>query len=889
VTDTAEHHRLADDRAGTAAWKRWGPYLSERQWGSVREDPSSTGDAWNALPHDHARSYAYQWGEDGLAGISDDRQIACLALALWNGRDPILKERMFGLTNTEGNHGEDAKEYWFYLDSTPTHSWMRWLYKYPQVEFPYARLVEENRSRTRDAMEYELLETGVFDDDRYFDVEVQYAKLSPDDVMMRVVVHNRGPEEAELHVLPTVWFRNQWDRPIRPREKPALHAIEGPPGTAAVSLHEVRLGELTAWFDGAPPLLFTENETNRERLYGEANRCPYVKDGIGEAVVHGRLDAVNPDGTGTKVAAHHLLRVPAGGQRDVWVRFAAAGAEAVTEPFGAEARAVFEQRRREADEFYDLITPDHLDAERRNVHRQALAGMLWSKQYYGYDVSRWLSERHAHPFQEGAGWARNQSWYHMAAHDVISMPDTWEYPWFAAWDLAFQCIPLALVDIDFAKAQLELLLNERYLHPNGQIPAYEWSFSDVNPPVHALAAMFVYRMERDLHGHADVEFLARVFHKLVTNFTWWVNRKDPTGRNVFEGGFLGLDNIGVFDRSSALPNGGRLEQADGTAWMALYAVTMLEIAAELSQNDPALEDMAVKFVEHFMWIAAALDRPGDVGDPWDDDDGFFYDVLVVPGGAMRVKVRSLVGLMPLAASTSVRSPDPDHVSQVRSRTRELVERNRDLFTRLHDPSVMGANDRHLFSPLDEPKLRRMLARLLDEDEFLSPYGVRSLSKAHERRPYRFDLDGQVSEVAYWPAESHSGMFGGNSNWRGPVWFPMNLLIIRALLHLDAYYGPDFTVELPTGSGRQATLGEVAEEIRDRLCRIFLPDADGRRPAFGGTAKFHTDPHWRDLLLFHEYFHGDDGAGLGASHQTGWTGLVATLLTGFHLFRGAANE
>ena len=873
----AEAQRLKEARESQVQWRKWGPYLSERQWGTVREDYSQSGDAWNFFTHDQARSRAYRWGEDGLAGLSDDKQTLCFAVALWNGKDPILKERLFGLTNNEGNHGEDVKEYYFYLDSTPTHSYMKYLYKYPQAEYPYEDLIRTNHERGRHDFEYELLDTRIFDSDRYFDVGVEYAKASTDDILVRITISNRGPEAATLRVLPTLWFRNTWSWNHGASTRPSMMAVN--PNTIAASHAE--LGEFYLHADGAPRLLFTENETNAERFNQGANRTPYVKDAFHSYVVHGREQAVNPQNTGTKAAALYAVTVPAGKSQVLRLRLAApaaSGSRASNGVFGGGFDAVMDDRKAEADEFYGTVIPGNMNADEKNVMRQALAGMLWSKQFYNYDVDRWLTERGADPANRGSSAPRNDRWHHMENSDIISMPDKWEYPWYAAWDLAFHVLALTLVDDEFGKQQLDLMLQARYLHPSGQIPAYEWNFGDVNPPVHAWSTMFTYRLEKARNGKGDLDWLERSFHKLLLNFTWWVNRKDRTGNNVFEGGFLGLDNIGVFDRSSPLPTGGHLEQADGTAWMALFSQNMFEIASELVLNDRPYQDMAQKFIEHYLWIASSMVHTGgDIG-MWDEEDGFFYDVLRLPDGrAERLKVRSMVGLLPFCATTSfdgeLIKKCPDLVKRVQS----FIAARPEVSAFIHDPSREGEKDRHLGAILNEDKLRRVLEKMLDEKEFLSPYGIRSLSKCHQDQPFTFRVRRDVYSVPYLPAESDSGMFGGNSNWRGPIWMPVNGLIVRALLHYYAYYGDGFMVECPTGSGKLMNLYEVAHEISNRLASIFLRDSKGRRAVYGGSQKFQEDPHWRDLVLFYEYFHGDNGAGLGASHQTGWTGIVARLM------------
>jgi len=880
-TETTEQYRLNEAREKGVRWKKWGPYLSERQWGTVREDYSQDGNAWDYFSHDQARSRAYRWGEDGLAGISDDEQRICFAVALWNGRDAILKERLFGLTNSEGNHGEDVKEYYFYLDSTPTHSYMKYLYKYPQLEFPYRDLVETNRRRSREEFEYELLDTGVFDNDRYFDIFVEYAKADPEDILIRITVYNRGPENAVLHLLPTLWFRNTWS--CGDTNKPDLSQID-----EKIRASHDQFGELTLSCDGTPELLFTDNETNASRLWGQANSSLYVKDAFHEYLIAGKQDAVNPSKSGTKAAAHHRLEVEAGGSEVVRLRLSP---KPPADPFD-KFDQIFEARLAEANEFYDRITPRSLSEDERRIHRQALAGMLWSKQYYYFDLDRWLCEHDAHPLTgTNHRRSRNTEWFHMLNSDIISMPDKWEYPWYAAWDLAFHTIALSLVDFDFAKDQLLLMLRNLYAHPNGQIPAYEWNFSDVNPPVHAWATLFLFNIEKEL-GRSDLRFLERSFQGLMQNFNWWVNRKDPSGKNVFAGGFLGLDNIGVFDRSASLPTGGHLDQADGTAWMAFYCQCMLEIAIILTEYDSMYEDIAYRFLEHFVWITYAMDRIGDNHDEmWDAKDGFFYDLLHLPNGhSMRLKVRSMVGLLPLCASTVL---EPKGVLARSPRVRELVEtfkkRHPDVLKHIApaDEKFVGYAGRRLMSVCNKEKIERILSYMLDENEFFGPYGIRSLSRYHLDHPFVFNIDGQEYRVQYLAAESNTGMFGGNSNWRGPVWMPVNTLLIRGLLNLYQFYGDEFKVECPTRSGKYMTLYEVAKELSRRLSSIFVRDASGKRPVYGGTKKFQDDPHWRDHILFYEYFHGDNGAGLGASHQTGWTGIIARILD--LLARGSAAD
>jgi hypothetical protein len=867
---THEQDRLEQERTGAKLWKKWGPYLSERQWGTVREDYSVDGNAWDYFSHDQARSRAYKWGEDGIAGISDDQQRLCFSVALWNHNDPILKERLFGLTNSEGNHGEDVKEYYFYLDNTPTHSYMRYLYKYPQRAYPYADLVETNRRRSRLEREYELVDTQVFSEDRYFDVEVEYAKADVDDLLINITVQNRGDEPAPIVILPTLWFRNTWTTAsaVGANDKSFMDS----PSAAGnvIAAHHAELGEYLLFCDGQPQLLFSDNETN-ERRFSDANWKGYAKDGFHQYLIHGEQSAINPEATGTKSAAMYRLQIPAKGSTRIRLRLCKSAAD-FRDSF-ADFDVLLAKRKAEADEFLDSITPEKLTADERSVMRQAIAGMLWSKQFYYLDNDRWLRERGNQPHR------RNADWSHMLNSDVISMPDKWEYPWYAAWDLAFHTVPLAMVDIQFAKHQLELMLSNLYMHGNGQLPAYEWNFSDVNPPVHAWAAMNLMEFERAQKGSIDLDFLRRTFHKLLLNFTWWLNRKDAKGRNVFEGGFLGLDNIGIFDRSSALPGGGYLDQADGTAWMALFSQNMLQIAIELTKQDPAYSEMTTKFTEHFLRIAAAMDEMGpDKEGMWDEEDGFFYDVLQMPDGtATRLRLRSIVGLLPLCATTVFEEEVLNISPEAREHIRRFIERHSEMLASIALPNKPGHANRRILAILSEERLRRLLARMLDENEFWGPYGIRSLSKVYEKEPFHFNVAGSDYVVKYLPAESDSGMFGGNSNWRGPIWFPINFMILRALYQFYRYYGDEFKVECPTGSGNLITLYEVAKELVHRLCGIFVRDKDGKRPIFGGEELFNHDPLWRDLVPFYEYFHGDNGAGIGASHQTGWTGLIARLL------------
>ncbi len=876
--DTAEGRRIAENDARQAHWNRWGPYLAERAWGTVREDYSSDGTAWDFFPHDHARSRAYRWNEDGLGGICDRHQLLCFAIALWNGKDPILKERPFGLTNSEGNHGEDVKEYWFYLDSTPTHSYMRYLYKYPQAEYPYRQLLEENARRTIEEPEYELLDTGIFSESRYFDVFLEYAKATPEDVLIQITVENRGSEAARLDVLPTVWFRNTWSwKPDRRR--PLATPVARADGRPMIALDEGYLGRRYLHASPGADLLFTENETNTARVFGVPNRSPYVKDSFHRCVVEGDAGAVNPARRGTKAAARQTLIVPAGGSARIRLRLADSE-WAESDPLAAEFDSVLELRKKEADEFYAAVIPERLSSEETSVMRQAFAGMLWSKQFYKYDVRRWLDGDPLQPPPPRARRkGRNSDWRNVFNADVLSMPDTWEFPWFAAWDLAFHCVVLSLVDPQFAKDQLVLMVREWYMHPNGQIPAYEWNFGDVNPPVHAWAALRVFQIERNKTGKSDRAFLERVFHKLLLNFDWWVNRKDALGNNIFQGGFLGLDNIGIFDRNTKLPEGWVLGQADGTSWMAMYCLNLLGMALELASFDPVYEDVASKFWEHFVYIAHAIQRNDDTGTGlWDEQDGFFYDALHSPDGTQYpIRVRSAVGLLPLTAVVTGDSALINRFPSFKRRMQWFFEYRRDLTDSCASMTRYGQDARMLLSVVKPEQLARVLSYMLDEREFLSPYGIRSVSQYHREHPYELHARGMSYRLDYEPGESRTRLFGGNSNWRGPIWFPINYLILESLKRFHMYFGDSFKVECPTGSGKMMTLHEVSRELARRLSRIFLPDASGHRPVSGNYEPFQRDPHWKGLLLFHEYFHGDTGAGLGASHQTGWTGLVAKLL------------
>jgi len=877
---TPERERLKQSQERSIYWKRWGTYISERAWGTVREDYSPDGSAWKYLPHDQARSKAYRWGEDGLAGVCDRHQQICLAVALWNGHDSILKERLFGLTGPQGNHGEDVKEYYYYLDNTPTHTYMKYLYKYPQVAYPYEQLVEENGKRGRQEPEYELIDTGIFDDNRYFDVFVEYAKVGPEDIQMRISVGNRGPETATLDLLPTLWFRNVWSwQANTPRPSLSHYQYTSFPTVAIVKAVNEHYGTRWLYADGAPMLLFTENETNTERLYNTPNASQYVKDSIDNYIVHGKHDAVNPTETGTKVAVHYHLTLAAGETQTVQLRFSDGSPDAIL-PFDQAFSDLFSQRIQEANDFYAEILPPNQTEDAIRIQRQAFAGMLWTKQFYYYDVKTWLSGDPAEPpppVERLSG--RNHEWTHLFNEDIISMPDKWEYPWYAAWDLAFHCVAFAQIDPDFAKDQLILLLREWYMHPNGQIPAYEWEFSDVNPPVHAWAAHQVYKLEKERTGTGDRAFLERIFQKLLLNFTWWVNRKDYEGQNVFQGGFLGLDNIGVFDRNLQLPDGDFLEQSDGTSWMGMYCLNMLTIALELAQDNLDYSDIASKFFEHFVYIAHAMNDMGTDGlELWDEQDGFYYDVLHRRDGThIPLQVRSMVGLIPLFAISILDSTLIDRLPSFKRRMEWFINNWEHTGNHIETTGGQGQGENMLLAIVNRKKLPRILSTMLDEGEFLSQYGLRALSRYHEDHPYMLKLDGTTYSVDYEPAESTTGLFGGNSNWRGPIWFPVNYLIIQSLQTFYDFYGDSFTVEFPTGSGKQLTLQQISTELSHRLAHIFLRDEQGRRAVYGGVEKFQQDPYWRDLLLFYEYFHGDNGAGIGASHQTGWTGLIANLL------------
>ena len=873
---STEHQRLAEADQGHKPWRTWGPYLSERQWGTVREDDSPDGNAWESFSHDQARSRAYQWGEDGLAGISDDHQLLCFALALWNGKDPIIKERLFGLTNSEGNHGEDVKEYYYYLDSTPTHSYMRYLYKYPLNAFPYEELVTVNKARSRQEPEYELIDTGIFDKNEYCDIEVEYAKADPEDLLIQVTVHNRSDQPAKLAALPTLWFRNTWAQ--GGSAKPLIKAQLGESGAASLHASHPDLGDFVLHCKEADELVFTDNETNTEVVFQQPNQSPYTKCGINRYLTHGEKAAVNPSKQGTKASAIYNLSIGANASSTIQLRLTRSTPKSQDDSAYQSFDQILERRKQDCDDYYARVMPAGFSAEQKLLFRQAMAGMLWSKQFYNYDITPWLQQRGVDPLgTDKAQGFRNQQWHHMNNCDVISMPDKWEYPWFAAWDLAFHASTFAYIDPSFAKRQLSLMLSSQYLHPNGQIPAYEWNFSDVNPPVHAWATFLVYLTDASLHGQADHQWLKESFHKLLINFTWWLNRKDANGNNVFQGGFLGLDNIGIFDRTESPEMGGRLEQADGTAWMALFAQSMVQISVELAQKDETYREYPAKFMRHFLSIAHAMVNRNASESMWDEEDGFFYDVLrKSDGSSTRLKVRSMVGLIPLCAVHSFEQDVLETIPELGELLPRLQEKFPDHHSSFHDVRLRGYGNRHLMSALNETNLRSVLKIMLDPDEFLGDYGIRSISKRHESEPYRFVHNQQEFVVQYLPAESDSGLFGGNSNWRGPIWMPVNVMIIRSLIVYFCYYGKDFKVEFPTGSGKLANLYEVAEQLAHRLVSIFTRNAEGLRPVFGSQQTFQNDPNWKDYLLFYEYFHGDNGAGIGASHQTGWSGLVINL-------------
>lgn len=871
---TAEDKRLKEAADKTADWKQWGPYVSERAWGTVREDYSADGSAWDYFPFEHAHMRAYRWNEDGLAGICDRDQTFCFGIALWNGHDPILKERLFGLSGPKGNHGEDVKEYYYYLDSTPTHSYMKFLYKYPQAAFPYETLYQENAHRDKTSREFELIDTGVFDENRYFDVFVEYAKAGPEDIAIRIRAVNRGPDKAPLHMLPSVWFRNTWTW-FPHSEKGVIENLTAN-GHCSVGIRKELQCNYTLHFEGSPELFFCENETNNRKLFDADNTSLYTKDGINDRIVHGHEGTVG-ESAGAKCAGVYKFDLDPGEEKEIFLRLTN-GPTASADAIG-ECREIFDLRIKEADEFYKTVIPENLSEDGRRIMRQSLAGMLWSKQFYHYVVKEWLDGDPGcpqPPAERATG--RNRDWKHLYNSDVISMPDKWEYPWYAAWDLAFHCIPLALADPGFAKRQLILLLREWYMHPNGQLPAYEWALGDVNPPVHAWAALRVYQIEKRSKGSGDTAFLEKVFHKLLLNFTWWVNRKDAEGNNVFEGGFLGLDNIGVFDRSKPMPGGGFLEQSDGTSWMAMYCLNMLAIALELAQDDKAYEDVASKFFEHFVFISDAMNNLGNTQtELWNEHDGFYYDVLHLNGEQFPIKLRSMVGLIPLFAVETIENDLLEKLPDFKRRTEWLLENRKDLVQDIACMHRQGKNGRSLLALVNEQRLRRVLETMLDESEFLSDHGIRSLSRFHKDCPYFLEFDHTEYSVAYEPAESQSGMFGGNSNWRGPVWFPVNYLLIEALQKFDHYFGDEFKVEFPTGSGKMMTLWEVSQQLEKRLSALFLRDQDGSRPIFGDTDLFQKADEWRDNLLFFEYFDGDTGRGLGANHQTGWTGLIAKIL------------
>jgi hypothetical protein len=886
MNETAEQKRLSEAKDRVKDWKQWGCYVSERAWGTVREDYSPDGAAWEYFPFEHAHQRAYRWNEDGIAGICDRKQNICFSLSLWNERDPILKERFYGVSGNQGNHGEDVKEYYYYLDNTPTHSYMKFLYKYPQKEFPYELLKNENLRRSKSDPEFELIDTGVFEEDRYFDVFIEYAKAGLDDISIKITAFNRAAEKAKIHILPTVWFRNTWSW-TGTADKPSMKIADSKVGdVSAIEIRHVKAGNFKLFCQDAPEILFTENETNYKKLYNGENQSLFTKDGINDSVVENKIDAVNPAQKGTKAAPHYIFEIEPRESKTIYLRLCGESSAANSilfensDDFAEKCERLFILRKKEADEFYDSITPENLNPDEKNVMRQALAGMLWAKQFYHYVVKDWLEGDPAFaPPPPRRKKGRNHEWTNVYNDEVISMPDKWEYPWYAAWDLAFHCIPLAMIDPEFAKRQLLLLLREWYMHPNGQIPAYEWAFSDVNPPVHAWAALRVYKIEAKSAGGGDRMFLERIFHKLLLNFTWWVNRKDPEGNNIFEGGFLGLDNIGVFDRSAKLPMGGRIEQSDGTSWMAMFCLNMLGIAMELAKFDKAYEDVASKFFEHFVFISEAMNNiGGEKTELWNEADGFYYDVLHLEHDRnIPLKVRSMVGLIPLFAVETIEQAWLEELPDFKRRTEWFLQNRPDLTDNIACMQKIGEHSRYLLAIATKDRLAKILRYMLSETEFLSDYGIRSLSLYHKDNPYSLYIDNTEYKVGYEPGESQTGMFGGNSNWRGPIWFPLNYLLIESLQKFDFYYGEQFKVEFPTGSGVEISLWEVSQELEKRLCRIFLKDENGKRAVFGDCEKFQNDKHFVDYVPFYEYFHGDTGAGLGASHQTGWTGLMGKML------------
>ncbi len=865
-----EKNRIIENVENKKKWKKWGPYVSDRQWGTVREDYSENGTAWEYVSHNDARSKAYRWGEEGIAGISDDRQLICFSVALWNKKDPIIKERYFGLTGNQGNHGEDVKEYYYYLDNTPTHSYMKMLYKYPQSQFPYSKLIEENNKRGKADHEYELIDTGIFNENKYFDVFVEYSKKSDEDILIKITAHNRGAEKAKINILPQIWFRNTWSWG-KDNRKPELFLSEN--NSIRIIHHE--LGEYNLYFKNNPDTLFCENETNYKKLYSSENISPFVKDGINDFITNNNENSVNPQKTGTKAACNYDLEIEGESSAIVNLKLTK---RSLSKPFD-NFEKIFLTRKKEADDFYGEIQKDLKSEDAKNVQRQAFAGMLWSKQFYYFDVEEWIDGDKSQPKPpENRKDGRNKDWLHLNNADIISMPDKWEYPWYATWDLAFHCIPLSMIDSEFAKEQLILFTREWYMHPNGQLPAYEWNFSDVNPPVHAWATWRVYKIDQKLNGKYDNDFLERVFHKLLLNFTWWVNKKDHDGNNIFQGGFLGLDNIGVFDRSADLPTGGHLDQADGTSWMALFSLNMLRISLELSKTKPIYQDLATKFFEHFLYIAQSMTNMGCKGvGLWDDKDGFYYDALHVDDKISHLNIRSMVGLIPLFA---VEVLEPDLLKQLpefEARLNWFLKNKPEMAKLISRWNEKGFGERSLLSLLRGHRMKKLLNRMLDETEFLSEYGIRALSKYHEQQPYEFFIDGSKLEVKYMPAESDSGLFGGNSNWRGPIWFPVNFLILESLYKFHHYYGDEFKIECPTNSGNYVTIKDAADELAKRLSNIFLKDENGLRAAYGYNKMMQNDQHFKDYILFHEYFHGDNGRGVGASHQTGWTGLIAKIL------------